>query len=54
MLSYAGEILYDHYKIDKDEVYQILSGSPSYNALDQPQMVRLQEDLAEALHEEDN
>ncbi len=47
VLAYAGEILYKHYKMDQDKIDQLIETSPSYASLDQPQVIRLEEDLGE-------
>lgn len=53
ILSYAGEILYDDYKMDKDSIKKIISESPSFNALDQTQLALFNEKISEAFGESD-
>lgn len=54
ILSYAGEILYDDYKMDKDNIQKIISRSPSFNALDQTQLALFNEKISEAFGEKND
>ena len=52
VLAYAGEILHDDYKMDKNSIYQLLSMSPSFKELDHSQLMFFNEKLTNALHDE--